>query len=95
VSIPWSSCGIGRRLPLSENSKHLWLENSLGRFEGLKRIGAFSSGFVAKVKPQKTPPMQRFLKLFEPYPQWFYRCFDRIVINGYLSFLTPGSEDMN
>ena len=32
--------------------------------------------------------MQRFLKLFEPYLQWFYHCFDRIVVNGYLSFLT-------
>jgi len=32
--------------------------------------------------------MQRFLKLFEPYLQWFYHGFDRIVINGYLSFLT-------
>jgi hypothetical protein len=32
--------------------------------------------------------MQRFLKLFETYLQWFYHCFDRIVINGYLSFLT-------
>jgi hypothetical protein len=28
------------------------------------------------------------LKLFEPYLQWFYHCFDRIVINGYLSCLT-------
>ena len=32
--------------------------------------------------------MQLFLKLFEPFLQWFYHCFDRIVINGYLSFLT-------
>jgi hypothetical protein len=32
--------------------------------------------------------MQLFLRLFEPYLQWFYHCFDRIVINGYLSFLT-------
>ena len=32
--------------------------------------------------------MQLFLKLFEPYLQWFYYCFDRIVANGYLSFLT-------
>src|SRR2546426_10179216 len=32
--------------------------------------------------------MLLFLKLFEPYLQWFYHCFDRIVINGYLSFLT-------
>lgn len=32
--------------------------------------------------------MQLFLKLFGPYLQWFYHCFDRIVINGYLSFLT-------
>jgi hypothetical protein len=32
--------------------------------------------------------MQLFLKLFEPYLQWFYHCFDRIVINGYLSFFT-------
>jgi len=32
--------------------------------------------------------MQRFLKLFGPYLQWVYHCFDRIVINGYLSFLT-------
>ena len=30
--------------------------------------------------------MQLFLKLFGPYLQWFYDCFDRIVINGYLSF---------
>src|SRR5260370_5415650 len=32
--------------------------------------------------------MLLFLKLFEPFLQWFYHCFDRIVINGYLSFLT-------
>ena len=32
--------------------------------------------------------MQLFLKLFEPYLQWFYHCFDRIVINGYLSGLS-------
>jgi hypothetical protein len=32
--------------------------------------------------------MQRFIKLFGPYLQWVYHCFDRIVINGYLSFLT-------
>ena len=32
--------------------------------------------------------MQRFHKLFGPYLQWVYHCFDRIVINGYLSFLT-------
>jgi hypothetical protein len=31
--------------------------------------------------------MQLFLKLFGPHLQWFYDCFDRIVINGYLSFL--------
>lgn len=28
--------------------------------------------------------MQLFLKLFAPYLQWFYHCFDRIVINGHL-----------
>ena len=32
--------------------------------------------------------MPLFLKLFGPFLQWFYHCFDRIVINGYLSFLT-------
>jgi len=32
--------------------------------------------------------MHLFLKLFGPFLQWFYHCFDRIVINGYLSFLT-------
>jgi hypothetical protein len=32
--------------------------------------------------------MQRFLKLFGPFLQWFYHCFDRMVIHGYLSFLT-------
>jgi hypothetical protein len=32
--------------------------------------------------------MPLFLKLFGPYLQWFYHCFDRIVVNGYLSFLT-------
>jgi hypothetical protein len=28
--------------------------------------------------------MQLFLTLFGPYLQWFYHCFDRIVINGHL-----------
>ena len=28
--------------------------------------------------------MQLFVKRFEPYLQWFYHCFDRIVINGHL-----------
>jgi len=28
--------------------------------------------------------MQLFLKLFGPYLQWFYHCFDRIVIHGHL-----------
>jgi hypothetical protein len=32
--------------------------------------------------------MQLFLTLFAPCLQWFYHCFDRIVINGYLSFFT-------
>jgi hypothetical protein len=32
--------------------------------------------------------MQLFLKLFAPHLQWFYHCFDRIVINGYLSYFT-------
>lgn len=32
--------------------------------------------------------MQLFFKLFGPFLQWFYHCFDRIVIRGYLSFLT-------
>jgi len=32
--------------------------------------------------------MQLFLRLFGPFLQWFYHCFDRIVISGYLSFLT-------
>ena len=32
--------------------------------------------------------MQLFLNLFGPFLQWVYHCFDRIVINGYLSFLT-------
>jgi len=32
--------------------------------------------------------MQLFLNLFGPFLQWFYHCFDRMVISGYLSFLT-------
>jgi hypothetical protein len=32
--------------------------------------------------------MQLFLKLFEPFVQWYYHCFDRTVINGYLAFFT-------
>lgn len=35
---------------------------------------------------QIEPSMQLFLNLFEPYLQWFYHCFDRLVVNGYLSF---------
>ena len=31
--------------------------------------------------------MELFLKLFCPYLQWVYHCFDRIVINGHLSGL--------
>ena len=36
--------------------------------------------------------MQLFLKLFEPYLQWFYHCFDRIVINGHLLGLMRESQ---
>ena len=32
--------------------------------------------------------MQLFLKLFAPHLPWFYHCFDRIVIHGYLSYST-------
>jgi hypothetical protein len=42
---------------------------------------------VFKQKFKERPSMQLFLKLFEPYLQWCYHCFDRIVINGYLPFL--------
>src|SRR2546426_391249 len=43
---------------------------------------------MTKDKFQERPPMQLFLKLFAPHLQWFYHCFDRIVINGYLSYFT-------
>src|SRR5437762_13993020 len=36
--------------------------------------------------------MQLFLKLFEPYLQWVYHCFDRIVINGHLLGLMRESQ---
>ena len=36
--------------------------------------------------------MLLFLKLFEPYLQWFYHCFDRIVINGHLLGLMRESQ---
>ena len=36
--------------------------------------------------------MQLFLKLFEPYLQWIYHCFDRIVINGHLLGLMRESQ---
>jgi len=29
--------------------------------------------------------MQLFLKLFQPFLQWVYHCFDRIVINSLCS----------
>lgn len=32
--------------------------------------------------------MHEFLKLFGHWVQWAYACFDRVVINGYLWFLT-------
>jgi hypothetical protein len=36
--------------------------------------------------------MQLFLKLFAPYLQWFYHCFDRVVINGHLLGLMRESQ---
>ena len=36
--------------------------------------------------------MQLFFKLFEPYLQWVYHCFDRIVINGHLLGLMRESQ---
>src|SRR5262249_33818256 len=36
--------------------------------------------------------MQLFLKLFAPYLQWVYHCFDRIVINGHLLGLMRESQ---
>ena len=36
--------------------------------------------------------MHLFLKLFGPYLQWVYHCFDRIVINGHLLGLMRESQ---
>lgn len=36
--------------------------------------------------------MPLFLKLFQPYLQWVYHCFDRIVINGHLLGLLRESQ---
>jgi len=50
-------------------------------------LKTIASAVVEKVlshAAQRIPPIQLFLKLFEPYLQWFYHCFDRIVINGHL-----------
>lgn len=36
--------------------------------------------------------MQLFVNLFGAFLQWNYHCFDRIVVNGYLSFLTRANN---
>src|SRR5271165_5446892 len=79
---------MGWRPSPSENFKHLWLNKWLHRRASLHGMGTSPRVWASKHKFQERPSMQLFLKLFEPYLQWFYHCFDRIVINGYLSFLT-------
>jgi len=39
--------------------------------------------------------MQLFLKLFGPYLQWVYHCFDRIVINGHQSVMERMDHGMH
>ena len=49
---------------------------------------------VAPSQKSKSPPaksefiFEQTLNLIGPFLQWFYHCFDRVVISGYLSFLT-------
>src|SRR6266851_6084286 len=43
---------------------------------------------VAKAGPGRSRPMELFAKLFDSLLVFVYHCFDRIVINGYLSGLS-------
>jgi hypothetical protein len=54
----------------------------------LNSIGCSDNGFVDNQEPKEEQPMEILMQIFAPMIVFVYHCFDRIVINGYISMLS-------
>jgi len=54
----------------------------------LKTTGCSANDNVGNPKPKGEQPMETLIQLFLPMMGFLYNCFDRIVINGYISMLS-------
>jgi hypothetical protein len=54
----------------------------------LNSIGYSDNGFADNQEPMEEQPMETLMQIFAPMIVFVYHCFDRIVINGYISMLS-------
>ena len=57
-------------------------------FNSLNSTGCSDNGFVDHQEPKEEQPMETLMHIFAPMIEFVYHCFDRIVINGYISMLS-------
>ena len=57
-------------------------------FNSLNSTGCSDNGFVDHQEPKEEQPMEILMQIFAPMIVFVYHCFDRIVINGYISMLS-------
>jgi hypothetical protein len=57
-------------------------------FNSLNSTGCSDNGFVDHQEPKEEQPMETLMHIFAPMIVFVYHCFDRIVINGYISMLS-------
>lgn len=57
-------------------------------FYRLNSIGCSDNGFADNQEPKEEQPMETLMQIFAPMIVFVYHCFDRIVINGYISMLS-------
>jgi hypothetical protein len=57
-------------------------------FNSLNSTGCSDNGFVDHQEPKEEQPMETLKHIFAPMIVFVYHCFDRIVINGYISMLS-------
>src|SRR4030042_6710351 len=80
-----------RQLPRSSGSDGPSSAGDIYRrfsFKRLNSIGCSDNGFVDHQEPKEEQPMEILMQIFAPMIVFVYHCFDRIVINGYISMLS-------
>lgn len=54
----------------------------------MKSTGCSANDYVGKQNTKEEQPMETLIQIFSPMFVFIYHCFDRIVINGYISMLS-------